>query len=133
MRLDDKVTLKKLREAIDRALLIGNVAEDFGLDTIKAGRISYDRGGTSAKITLVAETTVNGKTKDEVAFDTYHTLFGLKPEHLGATFDDRGSQFKVTGIAPSRSRFPILAKDTNGRQFCFPVTIMPRLKVKEAA
>jgi hypothetical protein len=118
MRLDDKLTLKKLREAIDRALLIGNVAEDFGLTSIKAGRISYDINGLSAKITLEAETTENGKTKEEANFEQYAVLFGLKPEWLHKSFDrGRGATVEIIGLQPSRSKFPVMVLDANKGRF----------------
>jgi hypothetical protein len=126
IKLNDKAALQILRDRIDKAL--APVRGEFSMK-LKTGRISYEADGASAKITLNAEVKVDGKDKDELAFERYHELFGLKPEHLYATFSHKYVAHRVVGIAPSRSRFPIIAEQVDtGRRFFFPVTVIPRLK-----
>ena len=103
--LNDKIALNKLRDAIDNALR--PVCSAFELDSLKSGRISYDGSGTSAKITLNAKAkSADGKTQEEVAFQTYHTLFGFKPEHLHARFKSNGNEYELIGFMPSRRKYP---------------------------
>jgi hypothetical protein len=131
--LNDKIHLKILRQRIDAAL--GTIKGELGLSKLKTAGIRYDGSGASCKITIEAEVAVNGKTKAEVDFDTYSTLYGLKPEHLHSTFTHHAGQvFEVIGFAPTRRRFPIMAKSkSSGKTYFFPLTVIPRLKVKEVA
>jgi hypothetical protein len=119
MRLDDKPTLKKLREAIDAALMLARVPEMFGLTSLKAGRISYDSNGLSAKITLEAEAkSEDGKSKDEVNFEKYAQLFGLKPEWLRSSFKRGLDSVEIIGLHPNRSKFPVLVRSSEtGKNF----------------
>ena len=45
---------------------------------------------------------------------------GLKPEHLDATFACRGETYRIMGLAPSRRRYPVIAKRVrDGKAFKF--------------
>jgi hypothetical protein len=59
-------------------------------------------------------------------FKRYCTSYGLKPEHLGATFQSGRDTFKITGLVPSRPKYPISAVNVRtGRQFKFSQRMIP--------
>jgi hypothetical protein len=108
MKLNDKTTLNKLRDAIDKAL--APVAEEMELTSLKAGNISYDADGLAAKITLKATAkSADGKTKEENDFVRLADIYGLKPERLHQTITHGASDhLKIVGLAPNRSKFPVI-------------------------
>jgi hypothetical protein len=56
-------------------------------------------------------------------FDVCAPRFGLKPEDFGRTFSFRGSDYRVTGIAPRGASYPVLAERVrDGRGFKFPAS-----------
>jgi hypothetical protein len=129
IKLNDAVALKILRDRIDKAL--GLIKAELGLTVLRTGNISYERDGASCRIQVKAETTVDGKTKEELDFRTYHTLFGLKAHHLHAKFYRHGEPFEVVGIVPSRRKFPVVAKNViSGKRYFFPTTIVNNLQVE---
>lgn len=107
MRLDNKADIDRLRAAMNAAL--AQVAAELGLEKLRAGNVKYEDGGAGATIQVKAEVIVGGKTKHAIAFDQYHEMFGLRAEQFGAKFHARDGQYEIVGLAPSRTRFPIMA------------------------
>ena len=128
VQLNDRTALAVLRRKIDAAL--ESVRDESGLSVLKTGRISFDRSGTSAKITVEAEALVDGKSKDEIAFETYARMMGVRDGiHVGSEFSLVGSEFslggdlyRITGYDAGRSKRPVLAKRfANGKTYVFPI------------
>ena len=127
MQLDDKIALKKLREAIDKAL--APVADQLGLTKLRAGNIRYEPSGLSAKITLDAETVGSGgETKEQAAWAQYAQMYGLKPEWLHMSFRRaKGETVEILGLVPSRSKFPVLVTNTaTNKQFLLTIEEVQR-------
>lgn len=128
MQLADKTVLRNLRKAMDDALQA--VAEKFDLVQLQTGRITYDSGGIEAKIQVVAVARrADGKTKEQLDFEKYHEIFGLKPEHFGARFTSKSEEYKIAGLLPNRSKFPILGVNTTtGKRLLFTTDVVKRLQ-----
>jgi hypothetical protein len=55
---------------------------------------------------------IDGKTKDEIAWEQYAAMFGLELGWLHQTFEHKRNQVvEIIGLAPTRSRFPVMVKD----------------------
>ena len=121
VQLNDRTALAVLRRKIDAAL--ESVRDESGLSVLKTGRISFDRSGTSAKITVEAEALVDGKSKDEIAFETYARMMGVRDGiHVGSEFSLGGDLYRITGYDAGRSKRPVLAKRfANGKTYVFPI------------
>jgi hypothetical protein len=52
MRLDNRQDLDKLRAAMNTAL--AKVADELGLEKLRASKVSYESGGAGARITVEA-------------------------------------------------------------------------------
>ena len=128
MLLNDKTFLGKLRREIDAHL--ADIAKYQGLDSLKTGNISYDADGVGAKITVKAVAKrPDGKTREQLDFEKYHTIFDLKPEHFGARFVNKGSEFEIVGLMPSRRKYPVLAVNlATGKRNLFTPDVVKALK-----
>lgn len=61
-------------------------------------------------------------------FDQYCELFGMKPEHFGATFTSRGQTYKISGLELRRRKFPIRAVEiASGKELLFTEEVAKRL------
>jgi hypothetical protein len=110
MRLDNRQDLDKLRAAMNTAL--AKVADELGLEKLRASKVSYESGGAGARITVEAAVNIDGKTKDEIAWEQYAAMFGLELGWLHQTFEHKRNQVvEIIGLAPTRSRFPVMVKD----------------------
>jgi hypothetical protein len=96
----------------------------------KFGRGTYDRLGRFANLKLeVSAVGEDGKVEDQegLTFKTLAPRYGLKPEHLGAKFIDRGEQFEIIGLVPRRHKNPITVRRIkNDKTYIFPADIVLR-------
>jgi hypothetical protein len=74
------------------------------------------------KITPGGEAALADKAKAD--FEEFAAMYGLKPEHFGATFRAGGREYKVAGLNPGRSRFPISAVRSDGKRFKFEARVV---------
>ncbi len=77
---------------------------------------------TSVECTYKLQVTphVDGQvvSKDAEDFKRLATYYGLQPTDLGREIDYNGQKMKITGLRPSKRRFPIIALEVStGKQF----------------
>jgi hypothetical protein len=109
--------LKQIRIEGNEALRA--VAEKHGI-TLTLGNGSYDPDGTSGSLKLNLEGTAeDGKGAAEKAWEVWAPLMHLDGVKLGDTFKASGRTFTITGVQPSRHKYPINATNENGRGFKF--------------
>lgn len=99
------------------------LAAKYGM-TIGGQSASYNSDGAKLKIEF------KGKDSSKNEWEKYAEMIGLKPEHLGMTFQSNGHTFKICGIMPSRPKFPVIAeRQPDGMKFKFTVeSLLHRLK-----
>lgn len=69
---------------------------------------------------------ITSKTEAVDDFKLHCHLYGLKPEHLGATFRSGSATYKITGLVPSRPKYPISAINVRtGRGYKFSERQIP--------
>jgi len=57
----------------------------------------------------------------KASFNSYCTVFGLKPDDLGKTFHFRGQSYQITGLNPGAPKFAVNVKRVrDGKPFRFP-------------
>jgi hypothetical protein len=124
VRLDKKDDIDKLREAVNQAL--APVAAAFGLSKLSSGNVRYESGGAACTMQLRIETLVDGKSKDELAWETHHRLFDLPADGLHKRFchgnGRSNEEVEIIGLCPNRFKFPVLVKPTNGSRKPFLLT-----------
>lgn len=119
----DRVNLRDLRVRIDAALK--QVATDLNLKISAAG-IQFTPTNCTVKIEC-STITPSGEivTKEVQDFKRYCGMFGLKPEDLGLDFISQGKVYRITGLKPNATRFPVIAERVYDRKaFKFPHTVV---------
>ena len=127
-QLNDKTNLKHLREMIEENL--AEVGREHGL-SFKTGNISYESDGRSCNVKLVVNSAnESGEFLDKnvADFKKYGFVYGLIETDLGSEFKANGKTYKVIGLQPKRSKFPILVQDVaTGKRSLMTEDIVKRL------
>ena len=126
----DRQTAKALSAEIETALAA--IAAKHGL-TIAAA------GGTIGTVSLKLkfECKVNDPAasakQERDTFNVYAAMFGLRPEHFGATFQYKRQVFRLIGILPNRPKFPLRAMNVEtGKELLFPQQMASKISAREA-
>jgi len=124
----DSRTVKDARSKLQAA--VDAVARELGCE-IKVGNASYARDGSNCvfkvELAAIGQDGV-AQTQEVKAFATYAMRFGLSPDDFGAEFSHRGSRFRVRGIKPKSTRYPVLAERlSDGKTFKFEAELVKSL------
>ena len=114
----DKPVLRSLRPELEQAL--ADVCAKHGF-TARIGSGSFS--DFECKFQLILELDGAGEAKaksDSSTFELYAKSYGLEPTDLGKTFMVNGSLYTITGVSPSRPKFPIDGTRSDGKKFKFP-------------
>jgi len=104
---------------------------DMGV-TLKCGSIKYCADGTVATITVDATTgQARGKDQYQLAFERLHACYGFTREMLGNRFTHKGVSYELHGLAPNRSKFPIVGKGPDGKILLFTKSVVPQIQSGE--
>ena len=111
--------LKVLREEINAAL--EDVAKKHNI-SIEAGSASFSPNNGSFKLEIATLGKGGVAVTPEVeALKHYKGILGLK-FGFGDTFTSRGDSYKVTGLKPRSSKYPVIAENVvTGQSYKFPV------------
>ena len=115
LNLADRPTLGLLRKRI--ADTLKPLGEELGLEFIGGG-ISYTGDGSKATMKLEMNRG-SAEAASHVEFARLSLLFGLKPEHFGATITTPTGQYSLCGINPKSHKYPFLAKRPDGKVYKF--------------
>lgn len=102
------------REALK---LLAPLAAECGVTLSDAGG-SFDSSEGTVKFRIRVDG-VDPKQKEKDAWKQYASLFGFAPEDLGRAFVSNGIAYVIEGLAPSRSKYPVVARRTDGKLFKF--------------
>jgi len=116
--------LKTLRPEIQAAL--AQIGKNHGL-TIELGNATFNEAVATCKLIVAAPA---GVALDHAAAADFTKLIwqyhGMKKEDLGRSFKYMGSTYKIKGLMPRRTKFPILC-EKNGK-----LVLLPEMVVSEA-
>jgi len=112
----DRQTIRLLRERIDSALR--PLAQEYGI-SITAGNASFSAENVRLKLELAVIGENGVESAQVVEFRKYAPLLGLKAEDLGKTFLFNGKPYTIVGAKLSSRKYPILAKNKNGKVYKF--------------
>lgn len=119
----DKQNLKLIRADLDKSLK--EVAEKWGLTSLKAGNISFSPAEFTTKIKATLPPTVESAKQDEKKVKSLLSIFGL-PDSFGKTISLQGKRFIISGINTRSRKSPIEIKDINGKGFRISVETAER-------
>lgn len=120
-------TLKALRPQIQAALnLIDN---NFGLK-IELGNATFNESIATFKLIVAAPTGDAPAGESAQVLKAAHDFtkmiwqyHGMKKEDLGRSFKYMGSTYKIKGLMPRRTKFPILC-EKNGKMVLLPEMVV---------
>lgn len=92
---------------------------------IEMGNIRYSADSFRSKIEVTNK--VAGKSAEEVEFGKWCGMFGLKESDLGRQFTSNGRVFTLTGIKPSRRKYPISGVGQRGGRYKFTESVVKNL------
>ena len=117
----DRASVKLLASAVEKALQ--QVADEFGVTyTYKGGTFDPSTG------TFAPKSEFSLPDSGRRAFERDAILFGLRPEHFGATFVSNGREFRVTGLNARAPKYPIKATCVlDGKPYKFPASVVDRI------
>jgi len=114
----DRSFLRTVRPRVDQALEA--LGKELGVE-FNLGNASFDDKTATFKLNI-AVIGEDGEVVDVEAetFKQRATLYGLSPDDLGKTFNTNNGTFKITGLKPSRRKYPISAdRVDDGKGFKF--------------
>lgn len=105
----DRAACKRLRPLLDAHL--ATLGAQLGC-RITAGNASYDPAGT---VTFKIDIELEGFDRDKHEFEqNCYAVPGLEPEHFHTEFHYAGRKFKLVGVKPRASKWPIVGEAVEG-------------------
>lgn len=115
----NRAKMKEIREQVNAALI--EVGLKLGVNlSLGTGSFGDTEGHFKLKIlSLVAGGVV--ENPERKSWSVFCKQYGLHVDDLDKVFVVNGTQYRIEGVKPSRSKFPISAKRvSDGRGFKFP-------------
>lgn len=101
--------------------IIQAVAGDLGVK-VRPGRLTWGRDGTF-KFSIEGGVIGEGgdaPTREATEFKTWAHAYGLRADHLGATFENNLRKYKIVGLSSRSRKHPILCESLeDGRIYKF--------------
>ena len=118
----NKPECRRVTEEVNKAL--AEVGRKLGINIQRSGNATYDNSTFRFKVecSLIGE---NGEVRSREAedFKRFASIYGLEPEHFGATFKTwDGSEYTITGLNMKARKRPIIAKNIQGKSYVFPAS-----------
>ena len=111
--------LKQIREEVN--VLLKPLEEKFGVK-MELGRATYSHNNFTFKLEgSRLDESGSAVTKEAEAFKMLAKMHGLEADDLGKTFKAQGKEFTITGLSTKSSKFPIIAKGSDGKSYKFPI------------
>ena len=116
----DKVKL--MREKLDAALV--EFGKEFGV-SVDTGKASFSDTSVTFKVEF-AEVAANGvvMSRDAKTLQMLAASYGLPEDALGREFNHRGNRFKILGLNPRCTRFPVEVERADGKRFKYPEDVV---------
>jgi thiol-disulfide isomerase/thioredoxin len=118
-----KKEFESFRKETEEALQ--KVAQKYNVN-IKSGKIKYTDNSFNLDL-LVSKKDIGGKTFEQVEFEKYCLMYGLKPEDYRKQFIMNGDVFIITGFKPRATKMPIIAVTPEGKSYKFGEDTVKRL------
>ncbi len=117
----NKVSAVLVRDEIKKTLR--ELAEELGL-FISTGHGTFSPSELTLRLNISLQEGFDGKTGKQAEFERHAFAFGLKDNMFGRKFAFGGEIFTVSGIRPRARKNPVLATNSRGKEFIFPVDVV---------
>ncbi len=121
----NKHNLAQISSRLEIAL--STIAEETGLD-IQLGSCRYQNKSATYKV-IVKTVGEDGKVFDEDAanFAVFARQYGLHEQDMGRKFVSNGTEYTICGLKPRAHKYPLLAKNSQGKRYKFGAAYVKRL------
>lgn len=92
----------------DLSKVVKELEEKYGV-TIKPGKITYSDAAFDIKLIVTKE----GRNVEQEDFLKYCSYYGFSKDDLGKKITLDGDEYVITGMKPSRRKFPIVIQSLN--------------------
>lgn len=93
---------------------------------------NYDALSYRPKVEFSVRETLNGKSKEQEAFELFAPLYGLAAKHYQTTLTIQNEEWQLIGSRLKRSRFPIACRRTDDAKVAlFTEAVIAPLKDSE--
>lgn len=125
IKVINKVTIDHLRRNLTDTLQPYATTSNTA---ITVGRARYTANNVEFTVTVsLKDADGSARTPEVTAFIDLCELYGFKPADLNREFkDNRGNTYKIIGLCPRRSKYPVLC-EKNGKRLLFPAEALNRL------
>lgn len=119
----DRPTVKMLSAEAVKALQ--ETAAKYGLTVEYSGGV-FTQGSLTAKIKFSAAASASAPAGATADWERLAPFYGLSSSDFGKVFTNfNGKRFKIAGIKPGRTRYPILATEVRtGKSYKFPANLV---------
>lgn len=118
-----KETIETIRGRMDETMTA--IAKEFGFE-FKPKNCTYNEELIHYHADLFAPDP-SGLGRAQILFERWCEDYGLQADDFGKQFTSQGEKFTITGLNPTRPKYPINAKRaSDGRGFKFPEEIIKR-------
>jgi hypothetical protein len=116
----NRAKMKEIREQVDAAL--HEVGLNLGVSlSLGNGSFGDTEGHFKLKVVNVGAGGGVVENPERKSWSVFCKQYGLRVDDLDKVFVVNGTNYKIEGVKPSRSKFPISAKRvSDGRGFKFP-------------
>ncbi len=113
-----KIAMATAKEALESA---------FKDSDIVVQKFSGSFGDTLRLTVTLDQASSDGTNTNERAFTQLAAGYGLDPDWLGKTFKQRQTTYTITGLNPSRPKYPVSVVSHRGKGFKFPASLVKSL------
>lgn len=122
----NKVSAVLIRDEVKKTLQ--ELAEELGL-FINTGSGTFSPSEFTIRLNISLQEGFDGKSGAQAEFERHSFGFGLKDKWFGKKFSYGGEIFTISGIRPKATKNPVLATNSKGKEFIFPVDIVKVMMV----
>ena len=122
----NKISAGMIRDDIKKELQ--DIGEKLGV-FIETGSGSFTSTELGMRLNVTLREGYDGKSGKQAAFERNAFGFGLKDDMFGKKFSYGNEIFTISGIRPKARKKPVLATNSKGKEFIFPVDIVKVMMV----
>ncbi len=121
----DKRNLNDLHERMAKAL--EPFAKEFGITIRPSGGTIGSIESTLKFQVKVADPDIQ-KNAAKKLFDTYCSMYGLRPQDWGTTIRENTKVLTLVGIEVRRVKYPLRMRDQNGKEMLYTEHLVSKIK-----
>lgn len=114
----DRKKIREINAEIEKSFSV--IEKNYGIK-LELGNTRFSSTEFTTKVVAKVSSTGDAKMVEKEDFERKAPLIGLTASDYGRVISYAGKKFRITGIAPNRRKYPIIATNiTNGKTYKLP-------------